>query len=497
MNDKLNDRLQRMYEHFDKDHDRLREELMASLPEQVPQQKTVGRTTQGRQLMGSKKMKRRIIVTSAIAACLILVLLGFWPGSNGNGRVYAMSDVPELLRNAKIIHAVGWTYIPPIAPPGQERTKAPLEMWIDTPNGKQRNTSSSYATGPDGTTVFQQEYVSDGEFTMQVNHATKTVEFKKFNAFHRRLTSHRTFDTMLKQYFGDPEKLAGFANTGSETIDNKVFDIWEGVVSMEPSGVMNLKIQCWLAPDSGEIGRCRYWMQAQNVSPDWLLALELKIERDVQVPSGIFETTPPEGYTLKNTKETAPVMELTGAGAGGVGIGNLSMTYSIAFMLTDGSILLAWNSIDKNEDTQADLYKNLVFGGPLPKLPMEIYKLTPKVKDSEATLIGYHLTHTQKNGVFYEWSIYVPKGKLPLRETMAGYRAMYRLNPADRHVAGTANLSVSMEIPINSATDFDDLVLGAMAELSDDGEVQENITYESVMALSAKLREEFAGKNKH
>ena len=51
------------------------------------------------------------------------------------------------------------------------------------------------------------------------------------------------------------------------------------------------------------------------------------------------------------------------------------------------------------------------------------------------------------------------------------------------------HLGVTNDIRIRNSNDFDALVRGAMAELSDDGQAPDHVTYEQVMELSKKLRE--------
>ncbi|MHC4443017.1 MAG: hypothetical protein ACYTA5_10500 [Planctomycetota bacterium] len=487
MNEKIDDQLRRMYEAFDEDHDRLRDELMASLPEQVPQPRAVGDTKGGRHVIGDNKMIRRIGVTLAIAACLVLVILGYWPGSNGNGRVYGMADIPELLRNAKIIH---------IAPMQlHQQTNYPLETWIDVHNGRMRKTYLCSATGPNGTfRTLQQEYVSDGEFGMEVSHSEKWVEFYRMNAYQRRLQAHRDFYTMLDQYFGNPENFKAFMKTGSETIDGKVFDIWE----CEAELVYNqrIKIKCWFAPYSGEIGRVQRWHknQERNDNFDWHLDEDVRIERNIFVQPHIFDTVAPAGYTLNNTKALAAVTKPTMVSLGGP---DFTITIHIGFMLKDESVIIGWSSEDKKaEESQAGLFRGLVFGGPLPRLPMELYRIKSTIKDGDAFFSGYHLGHTQQNGKYYEWSIYVSPQPSPKHGFFTNFNSDYRLNIApDRTKPGQGSMGWR-SIWIDNKQDFDQLVLGAMAELSDDGEAPDYIIYERVMELSAKLREEFAEKNK-
>jgi hypothetical protein len=175
----------------------------------------------------------------------------------------------------------------------------------------------------------------------------------------------------------------------------------------------------------------------------------------------------------------------------GLGLGELSLSTYISFALEDGSILLAWSASDgQAEGAQDALFSGLEFGGALPKLPVELYGLTPMQAGTEVTLIGYHLAHTVKNGRFYEWSLYVPDGLLSEDRRPPGYLTMIRFNPADRQVRASGHLTVAGNIRISGRDDFDTLVLGAMAELSDSGVAPRRVAYDRVMQLSARYAQE-------
>jgi len=70
---------------------------------------------------------------------------------------------------------------------------------------------------------------------------------------------------------------------------------------------------------------------------------------------------------------------------------------------------------------------------------------------------------------------------------------IYRLNPPDRPIKGKGTFGVSTDIEITNEMQFNDLVLGAMAELSDDGVAPAHITYKNVMELSKQLQETSVG----
>lgn len=457
---------------------------MDTLPARVPAPESAGRLRRGWHWIGETKMQRRILGTTALAATLALATIGLWPG--GESQVHGMDDAVDLLRQADVIHAQGWFFVPPMAPPGQQRTRCPVEYWIDKPNDRQRSRSASYSVSSTGTTVNLTEIVSNGEFTMRIDHTDQTVEYTRLSPFQMRLRGHRMFNSMIEQWFGDPERLAGFTQVGQERIDGQALDVWQWDVELFPGAKIKRRVKSWIAPQTRQVVMLKSWISSSGAFEDGSLVLDLEtIERDVAVPAGTFDLDPPEGYTSINTRETVAPRDLSMGS--GLGLGELSLNTYISFALENGSILLAWSAGDRQaEGAQDALFSGLEFGGALPKLPVELYSLKPLQAGTEVTLIGYHLAHTVKNGRFYEWSLYVPDGLLSQDRRPAGYLTMIRYNPADRQVHASGHLTVTGDIHISGRDDFDMLVLGAMAELSDSGVAPHSVAYDRVMQLSAR-----------
>ncbi len=213
------------------------------------------------------------------------------------------------------------------------------------------------------------------------------------------------------------------------------------------------------------------------------------IECNGVIPPDIFATEPPAGYTAKNAKAAAPAAELRrslmsfNANGRTVEFGVL-----VAFTLSDGSIIAGWQSRERQKGgSQEPLFANLTFGGPLPKLPVEIYGLRPAGRPTGTTYLGHHLACTRKADRFTEWSLYVPTGTPPASVRQSGYEALYRFN-----MTATANaqfgMTVESGVPIKTAEDFDKWVRGAIIELSDDAKAPESLTYQKVTELSQRLR---------
>ncbi len=449
----------------------------------------VGRIRHRLQWFGENRMRRMTLIIS-MAACILLGIVNFWP--EGSGQVYGMKAAIERLQSASVLHTKGWTYIPSL--PGSDsehRKKYPTECWMDSENGRFRESHYDEMHEGEAVAVWQQEYISDGRYSVNINHGDKTAEFEKHHPFRHRLERHITLDSMLKKYFGDPEHLDGFKRTGQDHIDGQVFDVWEGVVSLSemPATSMGgrLRHECWISPATGDFGKVIFSYSPSDASDDWLPMMGIEaFERNVPIPPGIFNVEAPAEFKLLNTKETAPVQSL--AMGGGLGLDSLYFTIYFEFALEDGSLLVGWKSCAKGEPSQEGYFTNLGFGGDLPKLPLELFALKPLLRGSAATLVGHHLTHTVKDGQFYEWSLYVPDSEVPPRERFLGYQVLHRCNPADRKMNSRGAMIASKDFPIKNEALFNDFVLGAMAELSDEGKAPEGISYERVMRLSRELQ---------
>ena len=78
MSEPFDDELRQAHEPFRQNHDRLRDELMASLPEPTPEPTRVGWVGRGWQWIGETTMRRRLLGTSAVAASMVLAATGIW-----------------------------------------------------------------------------------------------------------------------------------------------------------------------------------------------------------------------------------------------------------------------------------------------------------------------------------------------------------------------------------------------------------------------------------
>ena len=437
--------------------------------------------------INDKPLVRRIIMNrftklTAAAVIIIAVILSITFLDKSVTPAYGITDLPELFEQAKIIHIRGWRHYPELAQLGKPEPKVALENWIDFENAKMRLSCPGYTYTTK--TIEINEVVSDGEYKMHINHTNKSVTFTKLTEFRRQFDFRVQSETFFGPEWWDPQKFEEFALIGEEDIDGATFQIWQGDEIINGRPFIRTKI--WLSPTSGKLGRVHVWRMEDD---QWKLIYQIdEFEIDAVCPPGVFNTDAPIGYTIKNAKETAKVPELSCAGLGG---DSLSFTVNICLTISNGSVIIGWSSNDQESvSTQAPLFVGLETGGALPKLPIELYALEGTAKNNMGiTYAGRHLVYTQKAGKFYEWAVYVP-GKSPSLIGRNGYRLLHRCNLEDRQVR--AGLAIGDLFIISDADDFDTFVLGAMAELSDDGTAPENVTYESVLQLAEQVRESLA-----
>ena len=446
------------------------------------------------------KLKNKLIIRrfvmnrfTKLAAAAVIIAIGisihYFTGS-GTSPAYGITDVPELFSKARTLHLRGWRYFPgKKMPDGNDVPPVNWERWIDLENGREWSTTCSSSGRRDATKISVGELIKDSQYWMRLNHTNKWASFYKMSKYKQMLEKRRILGRTLQLILGNTDELDSFVKIGQEEIDGVLCDIWqrEEIYSATKAG---RRYRHWLSPSTGECKRIQFWGRFSD-KQQWQLRHEYyKIERDVDIPEGIFAMEIPEGYEARNTKETATVLPLGSPMAAcgfGVGFGT-----AISFTMSDGSVIWGWNSFDqKSEKPQEKFFEGLEFGGPLPKMPIEFNALKPAGEPKDITYTGYHLAYTRKGERFTEWAIYVPNGIPPKNAEQFGYHALYVFN-LDRKPRSILNFAVPYGLLIETKEDFDKWVLAAMAELSDDGKAPESITYESVLQLAKQIRESLA-----
>jgi len=415
----------------------------------------------------------------ALAAVALIVLDG------STSPAYAIADLAAQFEQARTIHVQGWHYFPEFTmPDGSAVPPSPIDNWTDVVNARSRFTTTSLTSGADGVKVYVCEIVRDGPSWMQIAHGRKSVAYFHVSEYQQKLGVRQISKLISGQLFGDITQLSTSIVVGAERVDGVACDIWQ---SDDAHGG---RWRQWLSADTGRLARAQFLRKMD--SGEWKVATDYSlIEYSVEPPEGTFSLEPPEGYTADNSPQTAYSMDL---GDGGhPGFQDEQWHYKcgpeVAFALADGSIVLGWRSFDpKDTEKQTLLFEGVTFGGPLPKLPIEFHALQPAEGPSEPLYTGYHLAFTRKQDRFTEWGLYVPSGTPPADVQETGYEMLYRWNLEFARNFVFEHMTVKPEFTIETAEEFDEWVLGAMAELADDGTTPTDLTYQKVLDLARQVR---------
>jgi hypothetical protein len=458
---------------------------------------------------------------AAAAAVLVLALL---VSTTARPRVaYAMADVPNLLRGARTLHVQSytWSYGPdPQFPSFEKVTILPQERWIDVPGVRRKDVSFAAWSRADGSErgIDAVEQVASGELTMTVRHNRKEVTYSKRTLLTQRLASRHLLHQTL--HLLSPDQVAAYKKVGREQLGGRTFDLWqrthEGTTRRREPGKepethkYTARVKCWLAPDTGEVGRVEQWTKHEPTGmwrPSYFLE---KVERDVPLPEEKFATTPPKDYKVVVPADK-PVVDSMVAWAAPVGDAGDVLGH-VAFTLEDGSVIAGWSVRPRDKDgweketehpareeaekafrpkvaeMQRPVFAALKAGGPLPELPVVVAGLRshtqPYWPDEEITYSGRHLASTVYEGRFVEWGLYVPDRKLAalppncvyvMRVRESARREERDFNPVYGH-------------PIRGREEFDEFVRGAIAERSADGQAPAELTYENVTRLAEEAR---------
>jgi hypothetical protein len=480
---------------------------------------------------------RKIQLATAATVILIVSLICYWSNTSIVTKAYAISDMPELLYSARNLHMkkidrLSFNFSSSSSSGGQSVSgrrgfnggasgvdrkssivEVDTEYWLDLDNGRWRTPflgfSSGGGIGPGGPETSQPkvsvaERICDGgEFEILLDHDRKTASYTRLNEFRKKLRCHQYAKIFLKEVLGEPDWYDSYQIIGQEEIDGKTYDIWQAVMekqlkhafkennwlppeAAEFAYVPARKKQVWLSPDTGEFAKTIEWTQSNG---QWHKGSETTlVEHNIDMPDEIFALEPPPGYRPLNSKYSATESEL---GQGRGSILSIWLSTHIGFALPDGSVIACWSSHDdKSQAPQDPLFENLEMGGPLPKLPFEVYALEATHKDVELTFEGYHLAYTKKNGEFYEWALYIPSQDIdPKYSQMLNYNFIFRNNTPRKVDVNSLGTSVRAELTIENQQDCETFVLGAMAELSDEGLIPEHLSYENILRLVDELRD--------
>lgn len=470
--------------------DKIEKDILAALAKRIGQQEQS--PTETWRII----MKSRITKLAAAAAIIVIALLAINQFTSTTV-VYGVTEVLELCKKAGTIHIQGRSFYPEFPEQNQAQQAIGFEVWLDIKNGRSRVKSAGRVT-KDGLTTFNYyENVIDGHYRMHVDHFKKSVTYYKIDEGDQQKQIAPDFDFQLKQMFGDPDQIEAYALTGSEQIDDSMYDIWQAEIQPDPDSQIWLRIKMWLSPISGEIGRVVTWQSRDSV--DWFRTYEIdRIERNVSFPSELFETEPPEGYLVHNTKETPKEKRLAKSSWYGK---DAAIGVYQGLTIEDGSVIIVFSSADRKSDgvwtpgdeladiSQIEVFESLQAGGPLPKLPIVVSALERKRLWSRKTLYtGRHLTYTQKDDKLFEWAIYVPtQEKQTDRPGYESFEAILGFNPPSLEANWNYKVGVFSGRYVD-AKNYSTLLLKYIGDFCDDVFMPEDLTYENVLQLARQIR---------
>ncbi len=436
-------------------------------------------------------MKNNITKLATAGLVILLVTLGLSLLDLSTPPALGMADAIELMAQVKTIHARGWRLQQGSST--DEPLKLPFEYWYDFENSGTHVDSIDYQGNGN---FAKRSLICDNEYVM-IEEAHKTTG----DTWQNKTVTFERHDPNLPQDGRELTKcyefrqIEGFVKVGKEVINDKYYVIWQGeYTSGGGDNIRRERLRAWLCPDTGQLRRYAFLEKREN---QWITTLEYtSIEGNASLPEDIFLTEPRPDYDIKTPKEEAV---LPGRPAYDIYDDTVlsPLKYGIRrfFALKGGCLLACWQGIDNTESRdQSKYFANLQPGGELPKLPVEIFALSPEPNIRDVNFIGFHLTHTEKETErgrrWYEWSLYIPDQKPPEPNAVFKYRIHYRVNVnrTDNINIGTKLLDVRNPRNIETGLDFETKVLKAMAERSDDGLIPEHVTYESVMKLAEQLR---------
>ena len=402
---------------------------------------------------------------------------------------HAMANEPVQLPQAKTMHWKEVVFDGYVNPDDENVAELTMETWIDMQTGRNRSRILTSPLKKDGTRTNDFEYVFDGECTTVVNHATRTVYFNKTSELRARWQTREGHQQSLKAlYIGDPNQLKAFTKLRTENVVGVPCDVWEGAIPRTGEAHRWL-VNGWLSQETGDLLRLEVQVEgADRRTAFHGLTFEL-LERDVKLPDEMFRLDPPNGYTLGNTRETAPQSLFAHRGffnhRDGVGV-----RLDIVFTLSDGTVIAGWNTqrLAPNGKPPESVFSNLVVGGPLPLLAFTLSRIRTIGLDEEIEYVSRHLTRTDDDDGYHEWSLHVPRKQPPARSSFFGYSLLWG-PPGQEPVFPT---DVRTDAVLESDEEFDVFVRGAMAELSRDGQAPPHITHQYVAGLVHKIRDEIA-----
>ena len=278
---------------------------------------------------------------ATVVVALVALMAVIWILPQFETHVYALTEVMDELKSVQTLSFRATQYLyndKDVNDSGFETaTIIPRELWLDVPNIKERFISFESWSTPDGRRGLNRiEGVRTGEIALDIDHTRKSARYNRLSPVRRRLEVRSSVERNLDVDYAITQN---FEWVGQQRFEGDLFDIWqwEGPRTHDPNTLR--KIQYWVSPATGYLGRKLTWSKQGENRPWRLDSITDEIRINEPIDEARFTMTVPEGYRCHPMLEDAEVGE--GLGMGWYMLGNARICNAISFFLNDGTIITA------------------------------------------------------------------------------------------------------------------------------------------------------------
>ncbi len=374
MSEHDDDRLRLPYRQFHREHNSLRDDLLARLSS-VPSRSVMDRNT--RIDWRRAAARTRWAASGLAAAALLVITIGFLL-FRSTTPAYALDDIAGRLASCHSIDVEGWILI--------NGTRYPHRMYVEEPGFFWHTT---LATMDHQTTMGLS--ASDGKRYIRVSDHDKTAETGQEIPLAAELTTRMLLQTVVPdQLIG--RDLIGNKKTGTEIVRGILTDVYQF-----PSAAGSRRV-VWVDPTSGLPLQSAVYEQVKDKGEQQVMAFSI-VPNAARPAQGLtFE--PPSGYAVIHRDRTPR----TSIGVGSATSGDESAGVLLALNIDDRAILLCWTHFVRagGEIVETDL------DGPVGRLlPLRVESI-----DGRHRYQAYHLrADVWDQGHHARWSLVVPQDR--------------------------------------------------------------------------------------
>lgn len=395
----------RAYEQFGRDHARLKEELLRSLPEQP-------RPVRSRPAGTSRRTWIKAAAIAFSVCSVTAVAIWFQLPVPEIQRAYAVEDMRTRIQGLTSLHLEGQMYRAVETPSGEELRKYPVEWYAERPT---RYWHTWHAFSPDG--VNHGYVASDGERFIKIFHGRKLAKTGESTRLAAELEVERLMQqTLIEQLIGRPPAE------------------YRPVERVELNGVPTVRYECHAQPDDRMRIHHVIWLSTETGLPiqagSFLvngagakrpLVVFDQIKTNTGPEPHMFSFKAPADYRVERMPQPLEPNPLGSATAG-----DSSLAVWFAFAVSERSVLLCWkHDIDVGTDIPEAVENRKV-----PTIRL--------VSDSGQRPCEQHiLASHERPGQTWHWSVVIPTDGEPFASNEA-------LELTTRTSAGRARLELQL-----------------------------------------------------